>query len=54
MLVAGIVILLLIVGMFLQALTMSPRRDVEWQMDTEDEFPTTPHAAGTNSSPIAA
>lgn len=40
--IAGLVVLLLILGMFLQALTSSPRSDAEWQTDTEPDPLTTP------------
>lgn len=42
MLIAGLVVLLMILGMFLQALTSSPRADAECQLDTDAEVPTTP------------
>ena len=41
MLIAGLVVLLLIIGMFLQALTTSPRRESEWQSDTDEALPST-------------
>ena len=41
MLIAGLVVFLLILGMFLQALTSSPRNESEWPIDTAEELPTT-------------
>ena len=54
MIVAGTVILLLIVGLFLQALTMSPRNDSEWQIDTDSDLLTTPQSADNETPLIAA
>ena len=41
MLIAGLMVFLLIVGMFLQALTSSPRNESEWPTDTDEDRPTT-------------
>lgn len=41
MLIAGLIVLLMILGLFLQALTSSPRAESECQIDTEAEVPTT-------------
>jgi hypothetical protein len=54
MIIAGTVIFLLIVGLFLQALTMSPRKASEWQIDTDDDLLTTPHASDNDTTLIAA
>ena len=54
MLVAGVVLVLLILGLFFEMLTMSPKPEPEWNIDTEEEFPTTPSAAANESTPIVA
>lgn len=40
--IAGLVVLLVILCMFLQTVTSQPRSDAEWQNDTEQEPETTP------------
>ena len=42
MLIAGLVVFLFILGLFLQALTASPSAEPEWQFDTDAELPTAP------------
>lgn len=55
MVIGGIVILLIILGLFLEAVTMPPKSEAEWQKDTDDEFPTTsPSREKENSAPLAA
>jgi hypothetical protein len=54
MVIAGLVVLLVILGMFLQMLTMSPENDREWQIDTEGELPTTVVTTESDSTPMAA
>jgi hypothetical protein len=55
MVIGGVIILLIILGLFLEAVTMSPRSDAEWQKDTEDELSTTSssHESQTHT-PLAA
>ncbi|MBS1874661.1 MAG: hypothetical protein JSU00_15710 [Acidobacteria bacterium] len=52
--IAGLVVFLLILGMFLQALTSSPRPDAEWQMDTEPEPESTPSPVEEESHAVTA
>jgi hypothetical protein len=52
MLIAGLVLFLLILGLFLQALTSSPRQEPEWPSDTDGEVPTTPSHADEDSSVV--
>jgi hypothetical protein len=54
MMIAGLVVLLFILGLFLQALTASPRSEAEWQFDTDAELPTTPSHADEDSSVVIA
>ena len=54
MLIAGLAVLLLILGMFLQALTSSPRNETEWQSDTDDVVPATPAPVEDDSHAVAA
>lgn len=54
MMIAGLVLLLFILGLFLQALTSSPRAEAEWQFDTDAELPTTPSHAEEESTAVAA
>ena len=61
MLIAGLVVFLLILGLFLQALTSGPKSEPEWQPDepewhpdTEEEVPTTPAHAEDNSGVVIA
>lgn len=51
--IAGLVVLLFILGLFLQALTASPRSDSEWQFDTQEELLTTPTSTEAESTVIA-
>jgi hypothetical protein len=55
MVIGGIIILLIILGLFLEAVTMSPRSDAEWQKDTEDEVSTaSPTRETQEQTPLAA
>lgn len=56
MVIGGIIILLIILGLFLEAVTMRPRSDAEWQKDTDDEFSTTAASreGEESTTPIAA
>lgn len=54
MLIAGLVVLLLILGMFLQALTSSPRSESECQSDTDDAVPSTPARVKEDTKVVAA
>lgn len=54
MIIAGLVVLLVILGMFLQMLTMSPEKDREWQIDTDSELPATSVTTESDSTPMAA
>jgi hypothetical protein len=54
MLIAGLVVFLLILGMFLQALTSSPRDEPEWPSDTDEELPTTVAHADEDTHAVAA
>jgi hypothetical protein len=54
MLVGGLIVLLLILGLFLQALTAAPRSQGEWQFDTDDELAPTSAPAETETTVLAA
>lgn len=54
MLIAGLVVFLFIVGLFLQALTSGPKADPEWQSDTDGEFVPAAAHAHEDSTVIAA
>ena len=54
MLIVGLIVFLVILGMFLQALTLPPSSDSEWQSDTDDELTTTPVSPENESHPVAA
>lgn len=54
MLIAGLIVLLFILGLFLQALTSGPKADAEWQSDTDGEFATTPAAHSEEESTVIA
>ena len=45
MMIAGIVVILFIMGLFFEMLSSSPRREDEWQADTDSELNTTVVAA---------
>ncbi len=54
MLIVGLIVFLVILGMFLQALTLPPTTDSEWQIDTDDELTTTSAAKDNETHPVAA
>lgn len=54
MLIVGLIVFLVILGMFMQAMTLPPSSDSEWQNDTDDELTTTSASADTESHPVAA
>ena len=54
MLIAGLVVFLLILGMFLQALTSSPRSEPEGQIDTDESASTTPAPVEDNTRAVIA
>lgn len=54
MLIAGLAVFLLILGMFLQALTSSPRNESECQGDTDDVVPATPAPVEDDTHTVAA
>jgi hypothetical protein len=54
MMIAGLVVFLLILGMFLQALTSSPRSEAEWQSDTDEDIPSTSAPVKSDTHAIAA
>jgi hypothetical protein len=54
MLIAGLVVFLFILGLFLQALTSSPQAEPEWQIDTDAEVPATSAHAEEDSSVVTA
>jgi len=54
MLIAGLAVFLLILGMFLQALTSSPRNESEWHSDTDDVIPSTPARVNDDTHPAVA
>jgi hypothetical protein len=54
MLIAGLVVFLFILGLFLQAMTASPSTESEWQLDTDTELPVTPAPADDESTAVIA
>jgi len=54
MLIAGAVVILFIVGLFLEMLSSSPKSGVEWESDTDREPNATPEAAETPSPVLQA
>jgi len=54
MLIIGLIVFLVILGMFLQALTASPRADAEWPTDTDDDVSTTTSHAESESTVVVA
>jgi hypothetical protein len=52
MLISGSIVFLFILGLFLQAVTSSPRTDVPLESDTDGEVPTAP--AETDTPSVAA
>ena len=52
MVIGGLVLLFLILAMFLQAITASPRPDSEWESDTDAELPTAPTPADTETPAV--
>ncbi len=51
--IAGVVVILFIVGLFLEMLSSSPKPDPEWQSDTECDLGSTPAATQALTSPTA-
>ncbi|HEY1272139.1 MAG TPA: hypothetical protein VGF08_09155 [Terriglobales bacterium] len=54
MLIAGAVVILFIVGLFLEMLSSSPKSSVEWESDTDRELNATPDAAEAHSPVLPA
>jgi hypothetical protein len=54
MLIAGAVVILFIVGLFLEMLSSSPRTAAEWDSDTDRELDATPDPAEPRSSVLSA
>jgi hypothetical protein len=54
MLIAGVVVILFIVGLFLEMLSSSPRAAAEWETDTDRELDATPDSAKPRSSALSA
>ena len=54
MLIAGAVVILFIVGLFLEMLSSSPKNNAEWDFDTDREPNATPETAEVPSPVLPA